>query len=83
MDCFGISAFSVEVNEGTYILVLEALVSGDIVHSEIKAHILYREGRHMFFQFKERNGFMALCVGEAEEQWDIRMQHRGVAGKLE
>ena len=87
MDCFGMPAFRVEVNQGTYIPVLEELVSGKIVHSGIKAHIFYGEGRHMFFQLmvgnKEGNGIMAFRTGEAEEQWDIRMQYRVIAGKLE
>lgn len=41
----------------------------------------------MFFQLMESNkkgyGIMAFGAGEAEQQRDIRMQHRIVAGKLE
>lgn len=87
MDRFGMSAFAVEVDEGTYIPIFEEPVSGKIVHSRIKAHILYRKTRHMFFQFMERNkkrdGIMSFGAGKAEQQWDIGMQHRGVAGKME
>lgn len=87
MSCFGMTAFSVEVNQGTYIAVLEELVSGKIVHSGTKALILYREAGHIFFQLMERdeegNRIMAFRAGEAEEQGDIRMQYRVVTGKLE
>jgi len=41
----------------------------------------------MFFQFMERNkkrdGIMSFGAGKAEQQWDIGMQHRVAAGKLE
>lgn len=69
MDRFGMPIFRVEINQGTYIPFFEELVSGEVVHSGIKAHILYRKGRHMFFQLvvgnKEGNGIMAFRTGEA------------------
>ena len=55
MDCFGMSAFAVEVNQGAYIPGLEKPVSGQVVHSGIEAHILYGKTGHMFFQLMESN----------------------------
>ena len=87
MDCFGMSAFTVEVNQGAYVPIFEKPVSGKVVHSRIEAHILYGKARHMFFQLmesdKKRDGIMAFGAGKAEQQRDIGMQHRVVAGKLE
>lgn len=87
MDCFGMSAFAVEINQGAYIPGLEKPVSGKVVHSRIEAHILYGKTRHMFFQLmesdKKRDGIMAFGACKAEQQRDIGMQHRVVAGKLE
>ena len=87
MDCFGMSAFAVEINQGAYIPGLEKPVRGKVVHSRIEAHILYGKTRHMFFQLmesdKKRDGIMAFGACKAEQQRDIGMQHRVVAGKLE
>lgn len=87
MDRFGMTAFAVEVDQGTYLPIFEKPVSGKIVHGRIQAYILYRKTRHMFFQLMESNkkgyGIMAFGAGEAEQQRDIRMQYRIVAGKLE
>ena len=87
MDRFGMTAFAVEGDQGTYLPIFEKPVSGKIVHGRIQAYILYRKTRHMFFQLMESNkkgyGIMAFGAGEAEQQRDIRMQYRIVAGKLE
>lgn len=87
MDGLGMAVFAIKVNQGTYIPKLEKPVSGKIVHSRIKAHILYGKTGHIFFQLmessKERDGIMASGAGKAEQERDIGMQHRIVAGELE
>ena len=87
MDCFGMSAFAVEVNQGAYVPIFEKPVSRKVVHSRIEAHKLYGKSRHMFFQLmesdKKRDGIMSFCAGKAEQQRNIGMQHSVVAGKLE
>lgn len=41
----------------------------------------------MLFQFMERDqeadGIMAFCTGEVQEQGDVRLKHRVMAGELE
>lgn len=58
MNGFGMAVFAVKVNQGTYIPKLEKPVSGKIVHSRIKAHILYGKTGHMFFQLMESSNIV-------------------------
>lgn len=86
MDCFRMPAFAVEVDQRTYVPILEETVCGKIVHGGIKTHILYRKSRHVFFQLmkssKEGDGIMAFCAGKTEQQWNVCMQRRIIAGQL-
>ena len=68
-------------------LFLEDAVGGVIVHGGVQAHVLDGNSRHMLFQFMKRDqeadGIMAFCAGEAQEQRDVRLKFRVIAGELE
>ena len=85
-DSFRASTSAVKVNKGTYTAILEETVGGHVIHSRIKAHILYGECRHMLLHFakgsKKTYRVMPLSAGKAQEERDIRVKGAVMAGQL-
>lgn len=81
------AAFVVEVNESADFTCFQEFIDRIFVHGGVKAHIFDRDVRHMLFQFmeshKEDYGIMAFGAGKAEQERNIRMKGRVMAGKLE
>ena len=78
---------AVEINESAYISVFKQPISRKVVHGRIKAHVFYREGGHMFFQFAESNqcinGIVPFGTGKAEKQGKICMKFTVITGEME
>ena len=84
---FRASALTVEVNKGTYAAGLEEAVGRQVIHSGIKAHIFNGENRHVMLHFgkssEEGYRVMPLCTGKTEQERDVCMERRVMAGQLE